>query len=419
MYTTSEVEALEKLNYYRIREMIRVSWSVGYNMKKPTRWDVLLKLWSIVFIASCLSSYYGHWMLFIRYIRDIPRITETISTVFQSLIAVVKMVYFLLAPRKFYVLLRRACRHEMLQECELFGVVADMPIAKPLRRQVEDIMNRCWINKRRQLVSYLFVCSCILLNYFVTSLAINMYRYSNRDQENFEVVLPLPSLYPGWMDKGMTFPYYHIPLLLESSTLYLCGMGTLGFDVLFIVLCLHTVGLMQSLSYMIECSTSALVPQERRVEYMRCCIYQYQRVAAFALELNNTFRHIIIIQFMLSLFTWGLILFQMSIGIATSITTTLRMFMYLAAGGYQIVIYCYNGQSFATASKRIPKAFYDCLWYAECREFRQLIRMMITRSNQTFSLDISWFTKMSLPTLMSMVRTSGQYYLLLQNITQK
>ncbi|KAM8709796.1 hypothetical protein ACLKA7_016576 [Drosophila subpalustris] len=419
MYTPSEAKALEVLNYHRIREMIRASWSVGYNMKKPTRWDVLLKIWSIVLIASCLASYYGHWHLFIKYIHDIPRITETVSTTFQCLIACVKMVYFLLAPRKFYVLLRRVCRHELLQECELLKFVADLPIATPLRRKVEEIMNRSWINIRRQLLFYLGACTFILLNYFVTALAINLYRYSTRDQDNFEVVLPLPSLYPGWMDKGMTFPYYYIPMYLESSNLYVCGMGTVGFDVLFIVLCLHSVGLMQSLSHMIECSTSSLVPPEHRVEYMRCCIYQYQRVAAFASDLNNTYRHMIIIQFMLSLIIWGLILFQMSIGIATSISTTLRMFMYLAAGGYQIVIYCYNGQSFATASERIPKAFYDCSWYAESREFRQLIRMMIMRSNQTFSLDISWFTKMSLPTLMSMVRTSGQYYLLLQNITQK
>lgn len=34
---------------------------------------------------------------------------------------------------------------------------------------------------------------------------------------------------------------------------------------------------------------------------------------------------------------------------ATSLTIALRMLMYLAAGGYQIVIYCYNGQRFTTA----------------------------------------------------------------------
>lgn len=56
--------------------------------------------------------------------------------------------------------------------------------------------------------------------------------------------------------------------------------GTFGFDVLFIVLCLHAVGLMETLCYMIDCSTSEQIPRERRVEYLRCCIYQYQRVAA-------------------------------------------------------------------------------------------------------------------------------------------
>ncbi|KAH8398806.1 hypothetical protein KR222_007497 [Zaprionus bogoriensis] len=420
MYTPGEAAALEQRNYQRIREMIRVTYSVGYNMRKPRRCDLILRLWSIFLIACSFASFYGHWQLFIRYLSDIPRITETISTVFQCLMAIVKLLYFLIAPRKFYVLLRRVCRHELLLQCEVFQLVADLPVAKPLGQQVERIMNSCWISTRRQLLFYLFTCIAILSNYFITSLVINSYRYFTQPHGNYEIMLPLPSLYPCCMDKGMTFPFYHIPLLLETANLYLCGMGTLGFDVLFIVLCLHGVGLMQSLCHMIECATSELIPRERRVEFLRCCIYQYQRVAAFALEVNNSFRHMIIIQFMLSLLCWGLVLFQMSIGIqATSITTSLRMLMYLAAGGYQIVIYCYNGQRFATASERIPMAFYDCVWYAESREFRQLIRMMIMRTNLGFSLDVSWFTKMSLPTLMSMVRTSGQYYLLLQNLMQK
>lgn len=136
--------------------------------------------------------------------------------------------------------------------------------------------------------------------------------------------------------------------------------------------------------------------------------------------------------------------------------------MYLLAAGYQIVVYCYNGQRFATAvgdvpgesphspfslpnsatnlspqSAQIGRAFYECEWYGESREFRQLIGMMLMRTNRDFRLDVSWFMQMSLPTLMAvsfapvptcslshlidlqMVRTSGQYFLLLQNVTQK
>lgn len=152
--------------------------------------------------------------------------------------------------------------------------------------------------------------------------------------------------------------------------------------------------------------------------------------------------------------------------------------MYLVAAGYQIVVYCYNGQRFATAvgdvtgesalwlmsncvtntplqSEEIANAFYQVRWYGESREFRHLIRMMLMRTNRGFRLDVSWFMQMSLPTLMAvssgaeqsrgsagpagpagppprvpfysqfhlidsqMVRTSGQYFLLLQNVNQK
>ncbi|XP_001985310.2 odorant receptor 63a, partial [Drosophila grimshawi] len=412
MYSPNEAIALEKHNYHRIKELIHVNYIMGYNLKKATRYDFILKLWCLVLIGSTLASYYGHMQLIVTYIKDIPRISESISTIFQSFMSVVKMLYTLTAPRKFYIMLRCACRHELLQSCELFEAVADLPIAKELRQNVDKIMNKVWISTRRQVLFFLFSCSAICLNYFLNSLIVIIYRFISESDDNVEVTLPLPSLYPNWM----TYPYYYLPWFLETCNLYVCGMGAVAFEGLFGVLCLHGIGLMKTLSYMIDCSTSPLVPQERRLEYLRNCIYQYQRVAAYAMELNSSFRQIIIVQFVLSLFCWGLVLFQISIGIATSFTTALRMFLYLAAGGYQIVIYCYNGQSFSTASERIPMAFYECAWYEECREFRRLVKMMIMRTNLGFSLDVSWFTKMSLPTLVSMIRASGQYFVLLQNI---
>lgn len=44
MYTPYEPEALEKRNYHRIREMIRVTYTVGYNIRKPRRFDWALRL---------------------------------------------------------------------------------------------------------------------------------------------------------------------------------------------------------------------------------------------------------------------------------------------------------------------------------------------------------------------------------------
>ncbi|KAH8345736.1 hypothetical protein KR067_002853 [Drosophila pandora] len=456
MYTREEAEALKKRNYHRIREMIRLSYTVGFNLMDPSRCGQILRIWTIVLSLSSLASLYGHWQMFRRYIHDIPRIVETVSTAFVFLTSIAKMWYFLYAHRQIYDLLRRARTHEILQKCELFErmsgesrldcvlqfpsfVFLDLPVANLLRQKVEANMDRCWASTRRQLLIYLYSCICVTSNYFISSFVTNLYRYFTLPQGSYDITLPLPSLYPGWERKGLTFPYYHIQMYLETCSLYICGMckihldfvekktthfyqllGAVSFDGVFIVLCLHSLGLMESLNQMVQYSTSELVPPERRLEYLRCCIIQYQRVASFAAEINDCYRHITFSQFMLSLFGWGLALFQMSIGVGSnSSITMLRMTMFLVAGGYQIVVYCYNGQRFTSASEQIGQAFYECEWWTESREFRQLIRMMLLRTNRGFRLDVSWFMQMSLPTLMAMVRTSGQYFLLLQNVNQK
>lgn len=34
--------------------------------------------WSVILLAASFASFYGHWQLFIRYVPDIPRITEVV-----------------------------------------------------------------------------------------------------------------------------------------------------------------------------------------------------------------------------------------------------------------------------------------------------------------------------------------------------
>ncbi|KAH8235178.1 hypothetical protein KR032_009628 [Drosophila birchii] len=443
MYSTEEARTLERRNYHSIREMIRLSYTVGYNLMdaQPSR----LRIWTVVLSLSSLASLYGHWHMLLKYIREIPRIVETAGTALQFVSSIFKMWYYLFTHRQIYELLRKARRHELLQDCEIFTEMSDLPVVKTLRQEVEITMERYWGNTRRILLIYLYSCATLTSTYFLKSFLISLYQYFFLPSGTFEIVLPFESLYPAWKDKGMTFPYFHIQMYLETCSLYICGMAAVSFDGVFIVLCLHSVGLMRSLNQMIGYSTSELVPRERRVQYLRCCIYQYQRIYSFAAEINAYFRQITFSQFMLSLFVWGLALFQMSVGLVSflleegllksnfspefypfpfsplqnSSFTIILMSMYLLAAGYQIVVYCYNGQRFATASAQIGRAFYECEWYGESREFRQLIGMMLMRTNRDFRLDVSWFMQMSLPTLMAMVRASGQYFLLLQNVTQK
>ncbi|XP_026847605.1 odorant receptor 63a-like [Drosophila persimilis] len=189
MYSPEEAAALEKRNYRSIREMIRLSYTVGFNLMRPRRWDVALRIWTVVLSVSSLLSLYGHWQMFRHYVEDMPRIVETVSTALQVLTSVFKMWYFLFAHRRIYELLRQARCHELLQRCELFATIADLPVAQVLRRRVAAIMQRYWGSTRRQLLIYLYSVIALTSNYFINSFARNLYRYLTQPPGSFDIVL--------------------------------------------------------------------------------------------------------------------------------------------------------------------------------------------------------------------------------------
>uniref|UniRef100_A0A1A9UFZ6 Odorant receptor n=1 Tax=Glossina austeni TaxID=7395 RepID=A0A1A9UFZ6_GLOAU len=64
-----------------------------------------------------------------------------------------------------------------------------------------------------------------------------------------------------------------------------------------------------------------------------------------------------------------------------------------------------------------PSSWYNCCWYNESPQFKYIINMMVLRANRTLYLQVSGFTTMSHMTLLSIVQTSGSYFLLLRNLS--
>uniref|UniRef100_A0A1I8P741 Odorant receptor n=2 Tax=Stomoxys calcitrans TaxID=35570 RepID=A0A1I8P741_STOCA len=358
---------------------------------------------------------YAHWCYTVRSITDIPKIAESVCTAFQTLISVFKMIYYLFIQRRLYVLLNKAQTHEFVRQIEIFHT--GFPMCERIKGRVDKILESSWKNINAQLIFYICCCVAIISNYFLMAVIVNIYNSWNGAPPNYEPMLPFPSYYPFWQDKGLSFPYYHIEMFLGTCACYISGICAVSFDGVFIVLCVHAVGLVKVLIMLIENSTAPDVPKERRVEYLRYCIYQYQRVSEYMDELRRIYKHISLSQFMLSMLNWGIVLFQMGVGLV-NLMTLIRMLMYISAAGYEIVLYCYNGQRLTTECEKIPYAFFSCEWYNESEEFKQLLGMMILRTSRNFYFQISWFTTMSLPTLMSMIRTSGSYFLLLRNVAE-
>ncbi|XP_037815402.1 odorant receptor 63a-like [Lucilia sericata] len=415
MFCDNEIKTLKKRNYNKIKELIRISLGLGVNLTSPSLFKDSLKIINILLVICSGISMYGHWSYTTRYGDDLTKIAESICTALQTIVSMIKMIYFLFVQRKLYVLLDQAQSHEIIRNSEIFR--KDSPISRRLIKIIRDIMESNWKNIRAQLLFYICSCAVIISNYFFSALFLNMY-HQIKGTPNYEHVLPYPSVYPVWESKGMSFPYYHIQMFLCGCANYIAGMCAVSFDGVFIVLCVHGVGLIQVVNVMIEQSTSSDVPKERRVEYLRYCINQYQNTYEYLLSFSKMYKQISLSQFLLSLVIWGIVLFQMNIGLESNKITLVRMVLYLSAAGYEIILYCYNSQRLTNEYEKIPLAFYNCDWYKESREFKQLIRMMILRTNRIFNIKISWFTTMSLPTLMIMIKTSGSYFLLLKNLSE-
>ncbi|XP_037948638.1 odorant receptor 63a-like [Teleopsis dalmanni] len=415
MLTEEESDLLEKQNAYKIRELYRISYAIGVNLTKPTFLKEMLRIVNILLLISSTLSLYGHWSMFITFIDDIPKMAETICTAFQNLVSQVKMYYFLFCQIKFYRVLRKVQRHEVLQKVEIFK--KGFAIEKPLRKDINAAMDKAWRMTRLQLLYYICSCTCIMCNYFFGALIMNYYNLV-KGTPDYMLRLAFPAYYPIWKDKGQSFPYYEIQMYLSSCGLYIAGMCALTFDTTYVVLCQHSVGLVDALKEMIKYSTSPLIPKQRRVEYLRYCINYYRKIEDYVFEVNGLFQHISLIQFLLSLIIMGIVIFQMSISLESDKGSVIRMLMYMSAAGYQICTYCINGQAIITACEGIPTAFFQTDWYNESEEFKYLIKMSIMRSHRVFKYDISLFTVMSYPTLMAFFKTSGSYFLLLRNLSE-
>nr|AYN70672.1 odorant receptor 63a1-1 [Bactrocera minax] len=408
-------EEIYKRNYNYIKVLIRVSFSLGVNLTAPSKIKDALKLISVILSVTSLLSMYGHCCYLMRHLDRMPLIAEAVFTALQILMAAIKLIYFFFTHRTFYRLLDQTLTHEIIRKMEILQ--QDFPINRQLKKEIDDIMNAVWRNIRRILLFYFFCCVGIIANYFFTALFQNLYHHL-KQTPNYEFILPVPSQYPFWEKKGMAFPYYHLQMYVTGSALYVSGLGAVSFEGVFMVLCQHAVGLVKVHNLLVLRATSAQIPVERRLEYLRYTIFNYQRINKYMHEIQTIFRHISLSQFILSLIVIGFVLFEINYGLGSNIIIFIRLIMYISASITQITIYCYHGQALTTVNEKIPLAYYNCNWYGENKTFKQLIMMMIMRTNKEFYLEVSWFTLMNLATLISLIKASVSYYLLLQHFQE-
>ncbi|XP_055842463.1 odorant receptor 63a-like [Episyrphus balteatus] len=353
---------LKKKNQIRLRHVFLSTFSLGINLETPSSRKDLLKLITIILLAASCLDVYGQICYILRYKYSILIMAEAICTMLQALISIFKLSYVLFVQQQFYTTMKIISSHELVYSIKLLAQ------------------------------SNLIKVSSFMLSF--------------------------PALYPFWEHKMHKLPQYFILTFAGFCAAFIAGIGAISFDGLFIIIAMHCVAILRILHKIIKFSTSSNVPKELHLDYLHQCIEYYEKTFQFYKEFNNLYLHISLMQFLFSLLTHGVVMFQGSVGLGKDILMVLRMIMFMAASGYEVVIYCLNGQLVTSESEKLPNSWFQCEWYNESKEFKQLIKMMIIRSNRSFRMNASWFSTMSLETLLKLFKTSGSYFLLLRNLVE-
>uniref|UniRef100_A0A1B0GG44 Odorant receptor n=1 Tax=Glossina morsitans morsitans TaxID=37546 RepID=A0A1B0GG44_GLOMM len=370
----------QKCNNKTLKNLYKISFMTGVNIKYKTDFKDPVKLVNLFLITISLMGLCAQYCLVWHNRHEsFVESADAICTANQAWISIFKMIYLVFVQHKFYDLLHAATDGNLLYDLGIFDLAINCK--EQLLKEIKDILRDSWLDIRRQLNFFIFSCMMACGFYMFSCLFVN---------------------------------YYYMHINPQNFTLQLRAVC---FDGIFIVVVVHCSALFQILHQLLQHATDEDIPRSERVKYLLCCVQLHDRIYNYYAKINSMYKNPSLAQCLLSMLVLCVVMFMANVGLEEDITLFFKMLCFLMAAGFQIVIYCYNGQKIITQSGMSPSSWYNCSWYNESPQFKYIINMMVLRANRTLYLQVSGFTTMSHMTLLSIVQTSGSYFLLLRNLS--
>ncbi|KAI8115598.1 Odorant receptor 63a [Lucilia cuprina] len=401
-------------------------------------------------ISSILGLGGQYYFIWENRSKSMLTYTDAICTSFQTWISISKLFHFAFTQHKFEKLVKMAQNTEILQNFEIFEL--NIFNKKHITEEIQGILDDSWLDIKRQLNFYIISVFGIVGWYYFSCLAVNIYNtYTYSSPTEFELLYPFQGAFPMWRDKGIQFPYYFITYIISGSETHISGMceyafiyqlmlikfwftAAVSFAGLYIVTSLHTLALLKILRRLVAYSTTEDVLPQERVKYILAWAKLHQRIYEYFYEINSLYYIQSAPLFLCSMLVICLLIFQGSVGLVginivipyttivergSDVDVVIKMVLYFSAAGFEVSMFCFNGQRLTSESERLPVALYNCKWYEECTEFKFIIRMMLMRTNRTLAIQVGGFTTMSLVTLLGIMRSSFSYCLLLREFNSE
>ncbi|XP_017785832.1 PREDICTED: odorant receptor 46a-like [Nicrophorus vespilloides] len=227
---------------------------------------------------------------------------------------------------------------------------------------------------------------------------------------------PFPSTLPFPLDETIS-PNYEILFVYQTFCVGIFAWYLGNSDTIITGLIIHLSAqfkiITNAVSTVFERTNSTKGLHDRVKE----CVEHHLKIIELLDNLESTFSTLFLIQFMGSLTALCVSLYQTSLMPVTN-PTFIAMSTFTIAMGFQIFIYCWNGNELSWHSIQVAKAAYESDWVDADEDVKRSIGMIMMRSQRMCILTAGKFSVISLDTFSKILRGSVSYFMVLRKINE-
>ncbi|XP_066257515.1 odorant receptor 30a-like [Euwallacea similis] len=149
-----------------------------------------------------------------------------------------------------------------------------------------------------------------------------------------------------------------------------------------------------------------------QVQALKQLIRDHQYIIRFVEDLNNRVKYIIMMEFILSSLDFASVLVTI---VGTDAKTFCWLAIFMVLLGIQLYLLSWNSNEVKIQSEAIGDALFESQWYLLSKEGKQMIQLMIFRSQKPLQMTIGPFGPMTTSSVVWILKTAYSYATLLQS----
>ncbi|XP_073838681.1 odorant receptor 63a-like [Musca autumnalis] len=388
-----------------------MAFSAGCNVFYKTKSFHPLTLLNFLFGISAATGCYGQ-LIFLWNHRHEPFdvYIEAILIFFQIFISIIKLLMFTFKQHEIFDAVQYVQNADIFIDLEIFEL--NLINSSEILKDINEILNKSWSTIKFQFRFFTCCVVAIIIGYMGQNLAANINNFKNKSQHfHLEYVFPA-SFTPNVSDPIKSPLFQILEYFIVLSEVHCTGFCAIAFTGLFTLISNHCLASLKVLRVLISYSTTYHVFREDRIKYMQVCIKFQQKIYEFCSKLNSLYRMPTLSMFLVSCLVICLLTFHANT-MGNDVSAIIKVVLYIFGAYYEVGIFCFIGQLIASESEMLPVVIYECRWYKESAQFKDLVKFMIQRSNLPILLNVGGFATLSFVTFIMICRSSISYYLFL------